>query len=75
MAHVTYVPDGRLGVGEAAVRLALAEPVEVAAGVELGEEAGPARSDSATAGQEGVVDGLEDLALLAAAFQLPAVIR
>jgi hypothetical protein len=55
--------------------------VEVAAGAEVGEEAGPAGAlgDAAEAREEGVVDGLEDLALrarprlLAPRRQLPPV--
>ena len=65
-------PDG--GLGEASVGLALAEDVEVAAGAELGEEAGPAVPfrDAVEAGQERVVDGLQDLPLRAgAAFLVP----
>lgn len=68
-------PDG--GLGEASVRLALAEHVEVAAGAELGEEAGPAVPfrDAVEAGQERVVDGLQDLALRAGAALLVAPLQ
>ena len=73
--RVGDAPDG--GLGEASVRLALAEDVEVAAGAELGEEAGPAVPfrDAVEAGQERVVDGLQDLALRAGAALLVAALQ
>ena len=59
------------------MRLALAQHVEVAAGAELGEEAGPAvpLGDAVEPRQEGVVHGLEDLALRARAALLVAALQ
>lgn len=58
------------------MRLPLAEDVEIAAGAELGEKAGPALTlgDPVEAREKRVVDGLEDLALRAcAALLVPAL--